>query len=48
MKLPIEALALLEQGGVPIALVTSGSGRRVRRELATLGVDSRFSCGYLF
>ena len=34
-----EALALLETAGVRTGLVTSGTGSRVRRELARLGLD---------
>jgi HAD superfamily hydrolase (TIGR01549 family) len=36
-----EALALLEEKGVSTGLVTSGTGERVRRELARLGLDFR-------
>lgn len=36
-----EALALLERKGVSTGLVTSGTGERVRRELARLGLDFR-------
>ena len=37
-----EALTLLDEAGMPFALVTSGSRRRVERELASFGLDSRF------
>ncbi|HMA18696.1 MAG TPA: HAD family hydrolase, partial [Thermoanaerobaculia bacterium] len=36
-----DALALLETAGVRTGLVTSGTGSRVRRELARLGLDFR-------
>jgi N-acetyl-D-muramate 6-phosphate phosphatase len=36
-----EALALLEEKNISTGLVTSGTGERVRRELARLGLDFR-------
>jgi HAD superfamily hydrolase (TIGR01549 family) len=38
----VDALDRLEKGGISTGLVTSGSGGRVRRELANLGIESRF------
>ena len=37
-----EALALLQEAGMSLGIVTSGEGPRVRRELQGLGLDSLF------